>query len=98
MQSRWSDAEANAYVAKYGEQWGTVLALRTYLSTLIGAEERLVLHGGGNGMRAVNQIILGIEHQFALCLIGGGALGRWRTVIFAKGLFAKSRFAKSGLA
>jgi rhamnulose-1-phosphate aldolase/alcohol dehydrogenase len=48
MQNRWSDAEADAYVAKHGKQWGADLALKAYLSTLIGAEEKLVLHGGGN--------------------------------------------------
>ena len=31
-----------------GAQWGEDLALRTYSSRLLGAEESLVLHGGGN--------------------------------------------------
>ena len=31
-----------------GKAWGADLALKAYLSTLIGAEEKLVLHGGGN--------------------------------------------------
>ena len=48
MKSRWSDAEASAVVEKYGKQWGEDLALRTYSARLIGAEESLVLHGGGN--------------------------------------------------
>src|SRR5437763_593434 len=48
MRSRWSDEEADAVVARYGARWGEELALRTYTSRLLGAEDRLVLHGGGN--------------------------------------------------
>lgn len=48
MQNRWSDADAAIFVAEYGERWGEDLALRVYLSRLIGTEDSLVLHGGGN--------------------------------------------------
>ena len=48
MENRWSEAEAAEFSARYREQWGEDLALRTYSSRLIGAEEDLVLHGGGN--------------------------------------------------
>jgi rhamnose utilization protein RhaD (predicted bifunctional aldolase and dehydrogenase) len=48
MESKWSDAKAAEYIERYGAQWGEDLALRTYLGMLIGAEDRLVLHGGGN--------------------------------------------------
>jgi len=48
MQNRWSGEEASRYVAEYAPQWGEDLALRTYSSRLLGAEQRLVLHGGGN--------------------------------------------------
>lgn len=48
MKSRWSDAEVSAFVEKYGIKWGEDLARRTYSARLIGAEESLVLHGGGN--------------------------------------------------
>jgi len=48
MRDRWSDDEACRFVAEYAPQWGEDLALRTYSSRLLGAEERLVLHGGGN--------------------------------------------------
>ena len=48
MKSRWSEAEAAKYVAEYGAAWGEELALRTYTSRLIGQEEEIVLHGGGN--------------------------------------------------
>jgi rhamnulose-1-phosphate aldolase/alcohol dehydrogenase len=48
LKSRWSDAEAGRLVAEYGARWGEELALRTYTSRLIGQEEDIVLHGGGN--------------------------------------------------
>jgi rhamnose utilization protein RhaD (predicted bifunctional aldolase and dehydrogenase) len=48
MESKWSDAKAAEYVGRYGPKWGEALALRTYLGALIGSEDRLVLHGGGN--------------------------------------------------
>ena len=48
MRSRWSDDEAASFVARYGARRGEDLALRTYTSRLLGADDRLVLHGGGN--------------------------------------------------
>jgi rhamnose utilization protein RhaD (predicted bifunctional aldolase and dehydrogenase) len=48
MRSRWSDDEAATFVARYGARWGEELALRTYASRLLGGDDRLVLHGGGN--------------------------------------------------
>lgn len=48
MKSRWNDAEAAKYVAEYGAAWSEDLALRTYTSRLIGQEQDVVLHGGGN--------------------------------------------------
>jgi len=48
LKSRWSEAEAAKYVAEYAAEWGEDLALRTYTSRLIGQEEDIVLHGGGN--------------------------------------------------
>ena len=48
MKSRWSEAEAAKSVAEYGAEWGEELALRTYTSRLIGQEQAVVLHGGGN--------------------------------------------------
>jgi rhamnulose-1-phosphate aldolase/alcohol dehydrogenase len=47
MQSRWSDAEAAEYVARY-RGVGDDVALRVYSSRLIGRDPQLVLHGGGN--------------------------------------------------
>ena len=48
MKSRWSDADAAAFVGRYSKQWGEDLAIRAYSSRLLGAEKELVLHGGGN--------------------------------------------------
>ena len=48
MENRWSDAEAARYVARWGDEWGEDLALRTYTSQLLGGDPSLVLHGGGN--------------------------------------------------
>jgi rhamnulose-1-phosphate aldolase/alcohol dehydrogenase len=49
MQNLWSDAAAEATVARYVEGGvGEALALRVYTTRLLGGEPRLVLHGGGN--------------------------------------------------
>jgi len=48
MKNRWSEEDAEQFVAEYGPEWGVDLAQRVYLATLIGAEANLVLHGGGN--------------------------------------------------
>ena len=48
MKNRWSDQDANQFLDQYAEKWGADLALRTYTTRLLGGEEALVLHGGGN--------------------------------------------------
>ena len=48
LKSEWSQSEASRLIDAYGERWGEDLALRTYASRLIGKEQSLVLHGGGN--------------------------------------------------
>jgi len=49
MKSRWSDAEANAAIAFYGDKGvAPDLALRVYTTRLLGGDPALVLHGGGN--------------------------------------------------
>ena len=48
MKSRWSNADAAAAIARWGAEFGDDLALRAYTSRLLGAEDGLVLHGGGN--------------------------------------------------
>ncbi len=62
MQDRWNDADAESYLDKYGPKWGADLALRTYSSRIIGADDALVLHGGGNtSVKGVERTILGDE-------------------------------------
>ena len=49
MQNQWNDQAAQAMVAKYRERGVPEdLALRTYSARLIGSDQALVLHGGGN--------------------------------------------------
>jgi rhamnose utilization protein RhaD (predicted bifunctional aldolase and dehydrogenase)/NAD(P)-dependent dehydrogenase (short-subunit alcohol dehydrogenase family) len=49
MRSLWSDAEAQAFIDRYAARGvGEDLALRVYSSRLLGADPRLVQHGGGN--------------------------------------------------
>jgi rhamnose utilization protein RhaD (predicted bifunctional aldolase and dehydrogenase)/NAD(P)-dependent dehydrogenase (short-subunit alcohol dehydrogenase family) len=49
MQSKWSDADAQDFVARYApEGVNADLAVRTYTTRLLGSDPRLVLHGGGN--------------------------------------------------
>ena len=48
MESRWSDADADAAVERWGAEHGEDLALRAYTSRLLGGDPALVLHGGGN--------------------------------------------------
>lgn len=49
MKSLWSDEDARAMVRRYEERAvARDVALRVYTSRLLGAEPRLVQHGGGN--------------------------------------------------
>jgi len=71
MQSRWSDAEAGEFRARYAA-WGDALALRVYTSQLIGADPDLVLHGGGNtSLKAKAKDLFGREID-ALHVKGSG--------------------------
>ena len=47
MKNRYDEKEAQVYIEKYND-CPKELALRVYTSRLIGQEESLVLHGGGN--------------------------------------------------
>lgn len=46
-QNMWSDADAQKCIEQYLQD-GEELALRVYTSRLLGSQESLVLHGGGN--------------------------------------------------
>src|SRR3954451_24847591 len=73
MQSLWSDADAEATVARYAASGvGRDLALRVYTSRLLGGDPRLVLHGGGNpSVKPVMRDLLG-EPSEVLCVKGSG--------------------------
>jgi rhamnose utilization protein RhaD (predicted bifunctional aldolase and dehydrogenase)/NAD(P)-dependent dehydrogenase (short-subunit alcohol dehydrogenase family) len=73
MQSLWSDADAEAMVARYAASGvGRDLALRVYTSRLLGGDPRLVLHGGGNtSVKTVMPDLLG-EPTEVLCVKGSG--------------------------
>ena len=73
MDSLWSDGDAEAMVARYGEAGvGRDLALRVYTSRLLGGDPRLVLHGGGNtSVKTVLPDLLG-DPVDVLCVKGSG--------------------------
>ena len=78
MRSLWSDSEAEAIVARYGEggagggSAGHDVALRVYTSRLLGGDPLLVLHGGGNtSVKCVMPDLLGDPAE-VLCVKGSG--------------------------
>ncbi len=73
MENRWSETEADAFVARYGEQGvGADMALRVYTTRLLGADTRLVLHGGGNtSVKTTATDAYGDEVE-VLCVKGSG--------------------------
>jgi rhamnose utilization protein RhaD (predicted bifunctional aldolase and dehydrogenase)/NAD(P)-dependent dehydrogenase (short-subunit alcohol dehydrogenase family) len=73
VQNRWSDADARAAIARYGEQGVCEpLALRTYSARLLGADPELVLHGGGNtSVKTEVSDLLGASIA-VLCVKGSG--------------------------
>ena len=72
MINRWSGDEAARAVDRYGPRWGEALALRTYVSRLLGSEPGLVLHGGGNAsVKAPWRTVTG-DHPAAICVKASG--------------------------
>ncbi|MEO0479974.1 MAG: bifunctional aldolase/short-chain dehydrogenase [Planctomycetota bacterium] len=73
MHSLWDDAEASSYLDRFADA-GEDLALRVYTSQLIGRDETLVLHGGGNTSvktRVRDRVRAGVEID-VLCVKGSG--------------------------
>jgi rhamnose utilization protein RhaD (predicted bifunctional aldolase and dehydrogenase)/NAD(P)-dependent dehydrogenase (short-subunit alcohol dehydrogenase family) len=73
MRSLWSDGDAAAMVARYGDAGvaGDV-ALRLYTARLLGGDRCLVLHGGGNvSLKTLCSDLLG-EPAEVLCVKGSG--------------------------
>ncbi len=73
MQSRWSDAEAKDFIARYSAKGVSAeLALRTYTTRLLGSDPKLVLHGGGNtSVKTKMKDLLGDEVD-VICVKGSG--------------------------
>ncbi len=73
MENRWSDDDAEAMVARYAKDGvNEDLALRVYTSRLLGAEARLVLHGGGNtSVKTTAKDLFGDAVE-VLCVKGSG--------------------------
>ncbi len=73
MNSSWNEADAGAAVTRYATQGaGPDLALRTYSARLLGADPRLVLHGGGNTSVKTQARDLFGEAVDVLCVKGSG--------------------------
>ncbi|MGE5506583.1 MAG: bifunctional aldolase/short-chain dehydrogenase [Actinomycetota bacterium] len=73
MKSLWSDADAEAFVARYAPAGiNRDQALRTYTTRLLGGDPKLVLHGGGNtSVKTVVTDLLGDAVE-VLCVKGSG--------------------------
>ncbi|HEY1612400.1 MAG TPA: bifunctional aldolase/short-chain dehydrogenase [Rhizomicrobium sp.] len=73
MKSRWSDDEAETYIARYRAQGvAEDLALRVYTTRLLGGDPRLVLHGGGNTSVKTHVPDLLGEAVEVICVKGSG--------------------------
>ena len=73
MKSLWNEDDARAAVAHWGERGASEpLALRTYSARLLGAEPKLVLHGGGNTSVKTTAIDLFGEEIAVLHVKGSG--------------------------
>ncbi len=73
MENGWSDKDAEAAVAHYGNHGvNRDLALRTYTTRLLGSEPRLVIHGGGNTSVKTVMTDLAGEETGVLCVKGSG--------------------------
>ena len=72
MQSAWLDRDAEAAVARYADV-PRELALRVYTTRLLGADRRLVLHGGGNTSLKSQALDLNGDAGDALHVKGSGS-------------------------
>ncbi len=73
MQSRWNDRDAGEAVDRYAKAGvDRDLALRVYTTRLLGADPKLVLHGGGNTSVKTRMRDLNGEETDVLCVKGSG--------------------------
>jgi rhamnose utilization protein RhaD (predicted bifunctional aldolase and dehydrogenase)/NAD(P)-dependent dehydrogenase (short-subunit alcohol dehydrogenase family) len=71
MKSAWLDRDADAAIARYAH-WPRDLALRVYTTRLLGADPKLVLHGGGNTSLKTRMADLNGDEVDVLCVKGSG--------------------------
>src|SRR5882724_399028 len=71
MKSAWADREAQAAVDQYAGL-PRDLALRVYTTRLLGADRKLVLHGGGNTSVKTTVVDLNGDTVDVLCVKGSG--------------------------
>src|SRR5881392_4218335 len=71
MKSAWADREAQATVDQYAGL-PRALALRVYTTRLLGADRKLVLHGGGNTSVKTTVVDLNGDTVDVLCVKGSG--------------------------
>lgn len=73
MKTQWSNTEVEQAVAKYAALGiNADIALRVYSSRLLGADSRLVMHGGGNTSVKTQVVDLIGEVHDVLCVKGSG--------------------------
>lgn len=73
MKNLWNNSTSEKYIKKYSNLgYSEDIALRVYTSHLIGSDERLVLHGGGN--TSVKTKITDIDGELhdVVCVKGSG--------------------------
>src|SRR5678810_780815 len=73
MQNLWSDSDAKAAIAAHAKKGiGEDVALRVYTTRLLGADPKLVLHGGGNTSVKTRVADLNGDDVEVLCVKGSG--------------------------
>ena len=73
MKSRWMNAEAREYIARYANEGiNEDVALRVYTTRLLGRDPRLVLHGGGNTSVKTSVVDQLGDEASVLCVKGSG--------------------------
>src|SRR5689334_3632459 len=73
MKSAWATSDAEAAVARYARDGSPrELALRVYTTRLLGANPKLVLHGGGNTSVKLRMNDLNGDEVDVLCVKGSG--------------------------
>jgi rhamnose utilization protein RhaD (predicted bifunctional aldolase and dehydrogenase)/NAD(P)-dependent dehydrogenase (short-subunit alcohol dehydrogenase family) len=73
MKSEWAESDAQAAVARYARDGvARELALRVYTTRLLGANPKLVLHGGGNTSVKLRMNDLNGDEVDVLCVKGSG--------------------------